>query len=619
MKHGKCIIRRIILLRGLLVLLTVISCSQQGSVAPILVLATENEFGTYTGELLKAEGFNEFSMDSLTSQKINESYLKQFDIIILAESKVSQAAKKMLSEFVKKGGNLIAFRPDPSFAQLFGITPAGRNVADGYITIDTSSNIGRSLTSKPIQFHGTADIYTVNKGNAIATLMAGRQSTDLFPAVVSNNYGKGHCVAFLYNLPKSIVLSRQGNPLFAGIEKDGIPGLRGMDLFTDGWLDNSNSTINQADEQMVLLSHCIEEMSTYAKPLPRLWYFPDTLKCLVTLTNDGEYKSETDYQPQFQDVDSMGAKMSIYIIGVHNVSREWVDKWMAKGFEIAGHPDDTKEAGNPDWNNMDSVIKAKKSEIAGKYGLQIRTNVNHWFVWCGKDQYGNPDFAAQSQLEEINGIELDINYAHYDIKSNQGDHYLGPLGADQGNFTGSGLPMKFANVKGKIINVYQHLNAVYDQQYNESHDPEGFFNCFKGLMDRSLNNEVYSFISVKSHNDEYYFSKNPLMKMLAYANSNGIPVWTALKQLDFIKMRAEASFTNINWSNNSLSFNLNSSLKNSNGLAIMVPHNFGNKKIKGISKNGDDASFIVREVRGSDYALLTVVPGKMYQISASYR
>ncbi len=34
------------------------------------------------------------------------------------------------------------------------------------------------------------------------------------------------------------------------------------------------------------------------------------------------------------------------------------------------------------------------------------------------------------------------------------------------------------------------------------------------------------------------------MKMLAYANSNGIPVWTALKLLDFIKMREEASFTN---------------------------------------------------------------------------
>ena len=251
-----------IMLSGIILLLAAMACSKQDSVSPILVLATENEFGTYTGELLKAEGFNEFIIDSLASQRVTESYLKQFDIIILAESKVSQSAKKMLFEFVKKGGNLIAFRPDPSIAELFGITPAAGNIADGYITIDTTSDTGRSLTGKPIQIHGITDIYTVNDGNAIATLISGRQSTDRSPAVVSNNYGKGHSVAFLYNLPKNIVLTRQGNPLFAGIEKDSIPGLRGMDLFTDGWLDNSNSTINQADEQMALLSHCIEEMST---------------------------------------------------------------------------------------------------------------------------------------------------------------------------------------------------------------------------------------------------------------------------------------------------------------------------------------------------------------------
>jgi hypothetical protein len=599
-------------------ILVAMSCSRQSSVPPILILASHNDFGSYTGEILHAEGFNEFIIDSLTSQKITKSFLRKFDLVILSEQKIDREAKKLISEFVKNGGNLITFRPDRSIAELFGITPAGGDVAEGYITINTSGNFGMSLTNKPIQFHGIADIYTLNKGNTIASLLSDKKSTDLPPAVVSNNYGNGHSVAFLYNLPKSIVLTRQGNPLFAGIEKDSIPGLRGMDLFTDGWLDNSNSTINQADEQMVLLSHCIEEMSTYSKPLPRLWYFPDTLKCLVTLTNDGEYKSETDFEPQFNDVDSMGAKMSIYIIGVDKVSRAWVDKWTAKGFEIAGHPDDTEEAANPDWNNMDSVISAKKSEIASKYGLPIRTNVNHWFVWCGKDEEGKPDFAAQARLEELNGIDLDINYAHYDIKSNQGDSYLGPLGTNQGNFTGSGLVMKFADVNGKIINVYQQMNAVYDQQYNESHDPEGFYNCFKGLMDRSLDDEVYSFISVKSHNDEYYFSKAPLMKMLAYANGNGIPVWTELKLLDFIKMRDEASFTDINWSNNKLSFTLHSSLKHSNGLTFMVPFKYGNMKIKKISQNGKDTPYAIKQVKGSDFAFLTVAPGANYSVHVDF-
>ncbi len=585
---------------------------------PILILATDNGFGTYTGEILKTEGWNEFAMDSLTSKKVTAKYLNRFEVIILAESKIGQPAQEMLFKFVRKGGNLISFCPDPALNQLFGITSRGGNITDGYIGIDTTTFEGKSLPGKKLQFHGPAGELSVNNVKTIATLFIDKTSENGFPAVVSNDYGQGHTVAFLYNLPKSIVYTRQGNPLFAGVEKDGIPGLRAMDLFTDGWLDVSNSTINQADEQMVLLSHCIEKMNTYTKPLPRFWYFPVTLKCLVTLTNDGEYRSETDFEPQFRDVDSIDAKMSIYILDINKVSKEWVDKWTAKGHEIAGHPDDTKEAGNPDWNNMNNAISMKKNEIAGKYGLPMRTNVNHWFVWCGRNADGKPDFGAEARLEEKNGIELDLNYAQYDIKSNQVEHFLGPPGTNQGNFTGSGLLMKFADVKGKIINVYQHLNAVYDQEYNESHDPEGFYNCFKGLMDRSLQSEVYSFINIKSHNDEYYFSKTPLMKMLAYANSNGIPVWTALKLLDFIKMRDEATFTDISWSNKQLSFNLNSSLKHINGLTFMVPSKYGDKQIKRITRNGKDIRFITRSVKGSDYAFVTVEPGANYSIFVNY-
>jgi hypothetical protein len=593
-------------------------CSVRNSGIPILILASDSDFGTYTGEILKTEGFNEFTMDSVTSAKVRTSYLKKFDLVILDESKAGFAVKEVLSEFVKHGGNLIAFRPDPSLSEMFGILPSGETISEGFIRIDSTTNQGKGLTSRIIQFHGIADKYILNGGKVIATIFSDRVTANGFPGVISNNYGNGHAVAFSFNLPKSIVYTRQGNPFYAGAEKDGIPGLRAMDLFTDGWLDTSNSTINQADEQMVLLSHLIENMNTYAKPLPRLWYFPDTLKCLVTLTNDGEYRSETDFEPQFRDVDSMGAKMSLYILNVDKVSKLWVDKWTSRGFEIAGHPDDTKEAGNPAWYNMDNALSTKKNEIDNKYGLPIRTNVNHWFVWCGRDSYGKQDFAAEAALEEKNGIELDLNYANYDNKSNQTDHFLGPSGINQGNFTGSGLVMKFAGAEGHIINVYQQLNAVYDQEYNEFHDPDGFYNCFKGLIDRSLNNEVYSFISVKSHNDEYYFSRGPLLKMLAYADSNKIPVWTAIKLLDFIKARNEATFSDISLVKETLSFKFNSSLTNKNGLTIMVPFKYGQKEVNKITVNRKNVPVYNKSIKGNDYSFLTVLSGSNYSVRVNY-
>ena len=583
-----------------------------------MVLTTNAGFGTYTAEILKAEGFNEFQMDSLSDIKISKTYLEKFDLVILTEKNITPEEKNLLTNYVGNGGNLIAFRPDKNLNVLFGIVSREGTVDEGYIGINPSNEYGKVLTASTLQFHGSADKYALNSAKIVAELFADQDSVTGFPAVVSNDFGKGHTVAFLYNLPKSIVFTRQGNPEFAGIEKDGIPGLRGLDLFTNGWVDTTKNTLNQADQQIALLSKCIEKLSESKKPLPRFWYFPDTLKCVATLTNDGEYRSESDFEPQFRDVDSMGAKMTLYILETDKVSKTWVDKWTAKGHEIAGHPDDTWEANNPQWKNMDSMLGVKINEIKTKYQIPVRTNVNHWFVWCGTDSAGNRDFGAQAMLEEKNGIELDINYAHYDINSNQGKNYLGTPGYKQGNFTGSGLVMKFANGNGETVNIYQHFNAVYDQQYNELHDPEGFFNCFKGLVDRSLNDEIYSYVSIKSHNDEYYFSKKPLMKMLAYANSKNVPVWTAENLLDFIKMKDEASFSDLTWLENSLSFDLNSTLKHSNGLTFMLPASFAGNQLKMVTKNGAETQFTIRKVKGSDFAFVTVAGGMNYNFKAIY-
>lgn len=595
----------------------IFSCAAR-SVSPILVLATNSNFGVYTGEILKTEGFNEYQLDSISDPSVNLKYLKQFDIVILSQTTVTQAQKEMIVSYVKDGGNLIAFRPDKKLSDIFGIQDAGGTISEGYIAVNKNSEEAKKITPETMQFHGAADNYKLTKGKLIASLFSDATTYSGLPTVVTNNYGKGHAVAFLYNLPQSIVYTRQGNPQNAGVEKDGINGLRAMDLFTDGWVNTSKNTINQADEQMRLLSHCIEKMNSYTKPLPRLWYFPDNLKCLITLTNDGEGQGETDFEPQFADIDAKGAKMTVYILAMNKTSKAWAEKWTAKGHEVVGHPDDTKEAPNPQWIRMDSALGAKKNEIRTKYGITMRTNTNHWFVWCGRDANGNPDFAAQAKLEARNGIELDANYAHYDGGSNQG-RFLGPLGYNQGTYEGSGMVMKFCGNDGKIISVYQHFNNVYDQQYEEIKDSVGFYNCFKGILDRSLNDEVYSYISIKSHNWAYYYTKAPLMKMLDRANQNSIPVWTAQKLLEFIKMKDEAAFNNITWSDSNLSFELSSNLKHTNKLTFMVPAAYRTKKIKGITTNGKVQSFTQRVVKGHNYAFVSVEPGNNYNIVVNYK
>ena len=592
-------------------------CSGPDARVPILLLARQENFGTYIGEILKAEGFNEFTVDSISSGKINGSYLDQFNLVVLADQESDHGFSDAIREYAGRGGSVIAVEPVDRLRDIFGIGTDNGTENYTFLAIDTASVTGSSLTGKLIQMHVPCLKFSAGKGEAVAWFCKDLKHDPTFPAVVKYKYGKGHTAAFLYNLQENIVLTRQGNPLSAGLEKDGIPGLRAMDLFTDGWVESSDNRINQADQQMSLLSGLIEEMASYTGPLPRLWYFPDSLKCLVTLTNDGEFRGEKDFDIQFRDVDSLGAAMSLYVLQTEKVTRTWARDWTSRGFEISGHPDATAFANSPSWHIMDSVQTAKQNEIFGLYGLKMNTVVNHWFVWCGNDATGKPEFAAQAEIEAGHGISMDINYAHYDNNSSRG-HFLGPLGTDQGNFTGSGLPMRFAASTGKIIDIFQHLNNVYDQQYTENHDPEGFFQCFRGLMDRSLNDGIFSFISIKAHNDEYYFSKVPLLRMLAYARSKGVPVWTADHLLNFLRAKDEAAFSGINWQRDRLSFMFGASARTGSDLTFMVPRTFNNKAIRQISIDGKIAYVVIREIRGISYAMCTVHSGKNYSVLVTY-
>ena len=96
----------------------------------------------------------------------------------------------------------------------------------------------------------------------------------------------GQAAAFTYDLARSIVYTRQGNPDWAGQERDGTAPIRSDDMFFPDWIDLNKVQIPQADEQQRLLANLITEMNRDKKPLPRFWYFPRDEKAVVLMTGD---------------------------------------------------------------------------------------------------------------------------------------------------------------------------------------------------------------------------------------------------------------------------------------------------------------------------------------------
>ena len=118
-----------------------------------------------------------------------------------------------------------------------------------------------------MQYHGASDRYTLNGATAVATLYSNASTATTYPAVTLRGVGTsgGHAAAFTYDLARSVVYTRQGNPAWAGQERDGVAGIRPDDMFYGAkagdvqpdWIDTGKIAIPQADEQQRLLMNLI--------------------------------------------------------------------------------------------------------------------------------------------------------------------------------------------------------------------------------------------------------------------------------------------------------------------------------------------------------------------------
>ena len=91
---------------------------------------------------------------------------------------------------------------------------------------------GRGITGETMQFHGTADLWTGGGGaTPVATLFSNASTSTASPAVTLRTVGAGQAAAFTYDLARSVVYTRQGNPAWAGQERDGLAPIRSDDMF----------------------------------------------------------------------------------------------------------------------------------------------------------------------------------------------------------------------------------------------------------------------------------------------------------------------------------------------------------------------------------------------------
>ena len=575
----------------------------QGPGGPILVVnSASNPFTSYYTEILRNEGYTNFATADVSS--LTSTLLNSYDVVILGELPLTPTQVTMLGNWVNAGGNLVAMKPDKQLASLLGLTDANATLGNAYLKMNTSVGPGLGLTDQTIQFHGTADKYTLNGATNVAELFSNAATDAGNPAVTLRSVGTsgGQAAAFTYDLAKSVVYSRQGNPAWAGQDRDGDGLIRSDDLFfgnatsdpqTD-WVDLGKAAIPQADEQQRLLGNLITQMNLDKKPLPHFWYLPGGKKAAVVMTGDdhgnngtaGRFDKYIQASPVGCSVALWGCVRSTsYMYAATPMTNAQAVSYTNQGFEIGAHITTNCAGWTP--SSLEGFFSQQLADFAAAFpGVPApTTNRTHCIAWS--------DWATQPKVELAHGIRLDANYYAYPPTW---------INNRPGFMTSSGMPMRFADPDGSLINVYQAATQMTD----ESGQTYPF--TIDSLLDKATGPEAYyGVLTANMHTDTADSGGSDAI--IASAQAHGVPVVSAKQLLNWLDGRNNSTFTNMNWSGSTLTFGVTVGSGAENLLQGMIPLHTASSVVTGVTRDGTAVSYTTETIKGVEYAIFPALAG----------
>ena len=556
----------------------------EGAGGPVLIISNSLvPFSRYPVEIMRGQGYTDFRAVDIT--EVNAAMLDSFDVILLGNMTVDAGQVSMFTNWVNAGGTLIAQRPSAMLLPLMGVTSGGvktDNITNTYLLVNTATGTpGAGIVNQTIQYHGDADMYTMLPGTtSLATLYNSPTVASTNPAITTVDVGinGGKAIAFAFDLPRSIVLTRQGNLSWAGSSRDGQSGpIRSDNLFYPNYVDFNKIQIPQADEQQHLLTNIILLSNLHRKPLPHLWILPGDFKAAVIMTGDDHnnhsYPGSSGTAGRFNEyiqmsdpinntpqavADWKAIRGTSYVFNDITISNDSIVYYQGLGFEIALHPN--TNCTNFNQASLTSTITSQQLDLQTQLPSinPFLTNRTHCLPWS--------DWATQAKVESSLGIRFDVNYYYWPGTWIQNR---------PGLFTGSGMPQRFSDDDGTIIDVYQAPTQMPDESQLD------IPNSINTLLDNAINLGYYGAFTMNMHTDTAIHVGSD--EIIAAAQARGVPVISAKQMLTWLDNRNSTAFSHMTWLNNKLSFDLTTSAHN---LRAIVPFKSADGTLIDVTENG---------------------------------
>lgn len=405
-----------------------------------------SRYSHFLAEILRGEGYADLT--SSTFEQLNAEELARHDLVCLPRSALTWQQIDLLTNYVARGGTLVAFQPDYQLIRRFGLEPTFGGSMNARMTINTRHPALTSLCAEPIDIVVPTVHWRVTENThamPLATLTQEGSEFGAIHAAMLVQHEQGHALFFAYDLPHTIARLRQGNPDNADLGLTYCDDANRPNELYLGQLDPAQLHLPQADIHSAFLARIIDTIA----PRPRLWYYPiPAQQSAIIMTSDEDWSTLEQWQSLIAGLRKRQAQCTFFMVAESRIEKRWVDEWESEGHVFSVHPaltsDYTRGAPKPPSHRhfMAEMLRDNVERHKTEYKRPVNTIRQHRVRWMG--------YVECAQIEADLGVAMDCNYMA--VKP----YYIGYM-------AGSGRALPFVETDGRVIPCYQ-LAALWSEE-----------------------------------------------------------------------------------------------------------------------------------------------------------
>lgn len=519
----------------------------------------------YVAEVMRSWGFR--SCDFCQPDAIPDYHPWRHPVVIVPARTALDVAST--ERFVRAGGTLIVFEPDTDLARLAGLQRGAALEMPRRLRLATFDGSGFAGEAPPI-VGSAVDYRTSDEVRILAYLFVPEQCASETPAITVSSCGQGRIIAFAFDLPRCILLLRQGDPARAGRRPTELAVNTG--IHDAGWAPH-------ADLMGRLLVDLV--MAYSGMPLPLLDTMPAGAPGLLLYSGDEDSADPAAVREELQFLTQHGARMDLNVIPGNTRSTPADIASYRQGHDVNPHPDLRSVDGRPAAERA-AELERQIRQFETTYGIKVTGLRGHCTAWCG--------YMEHVESLERCGVRMDSNYVSGCFMLRRD---LAPY-----NPFGGALPMRFCRADGRLLEVYQqHTHLMDDVHF--APDTKRFHSAdysyrlapdvFDGILRRIYHDCVTRFhtpLAVCMHPSNWVAFSRPHGELLVTrAEEQGIPVWSFTQWCEFWRRRDGWRFEDVQWHDGILSFRLLGG-EHDAALRLALPETFDGGRAEAVTAGG---------------------------------